>query len=325
MEFTISRSRRGIGFVYIYKEKGKMKNVFIVNPVAGIKNSLEEIQVKLEEKQGLDYEIYITKSKGDATRFVSQKCQECEEDIIFYSCGGDGTLNEVASGMVGYPNAILAIYPCGSGNDYVKYYGDKQEFLNLDNLLEGKETKIDLIRVGDRYAVNACHFGLDSAVAKKMGEIKPKKIIGGKNAYNTAVFCSLFTALKTKCRVIGDGEDMNDDKILICTCVNGKYVGGSYKCAPRSINNDGYMEVCCIKPVSIFKFLKLMNHYKVGDYLEMPALKKYLKYKRCKKVEIIGGQKNFIISLDGEVIKGDRFEVNVLQGALRFIVPKTLA
>lgn len=301
-----------------------MKNVFIVNPIAGIKSSLEEIQAKLKEKQGLDYEIYITKSKGDATRYVSQKCQECAEDIVFYSCGGDGTLNEVASGMVGYSNAVLAIYPCGSGNDYVKYYGDKQEFLNIDNLLEGRETKIDLIQVGDRYAVNACHFGLDSVVAKKMSEIKSKKIIGGKNAYNTAVIYGVLKALKTKCKVIGDGEDMNDDKILICTCVNGKYVGGSYKCAPRSINNDGYMEVCCIKPVSLFKFLKLMNHYKAGDYLDMPALSPYLHYKRCKKVEIIGGQKNFLISLDGEVISGDRFEVNILQGALRFIVPKTL-
>ena len=56
----------------------------------------------------------------------------------------------------------------------------------------------------------------------------------------------------------------------------------------------------------------------------MTALSPYLHYKRCKKVEIIGGQKNFLISLDGEVISLDRFEVNVLQGALRFIVPKTL-
>ncbi len=301
-----------------------MKHVFIVNPMAGIKNPLEDIESKLKERQELDYEIYVTKSKGDATAYVSQKCQEIDEDVVFYSCGGDGTLNEVASGMVGHNNAILAIYPCGSGNDYVKYYGDKREFLNIDNLLEGEETRIDLIQVGDRYAVNACHFGLDSAVAKKMIEVKPKKIIGGKNAYNTGVLYALFTALKTKCKVIGDGEALNDDKILICTCVNGKYVGGSYKCAPRSLNNDGYMEVCCIKPVSIFKFLKFMKHYKAGDYLDMPNLAPYLEYRRCKKVEIVGGQKNFIISLDGEVVEGDSFEVNILEGALRFIVPKTL-
>lgn len=299
-----------------------MKNVFIVNPTAGVKNSLADIESLLKDREDLDYEIYVTQSKGDATRFVDKKCREYEGDIVFYSCGGDGTLNEVASGMVGHDNAILAIYPIGSGNDYVKYYGDKKEFLNLDNLIGGRETKIDLIKVGDRYAVNACHFGLDSAVAKKMIEVKPKKIIGGKNAYKTAVFRSLFTALKTKCKVYGDGEAMNDGKILICTCVNGKYVGGSYKCAPRSVNNDGYMEVCCIKPVSIFKFLKFLKLYKTGQYLDVSELSSYFKYKRCKKVEIEGGQKHFIISLDGEVVEGDRFEVGIIQGALRFIVPK---
>ena len=67
-----------------------------------------------------------------------------------------------------------------------------------------------------------------------------------------------------------------------------------------------------------------MKHYKAGDYLDMPELASYLTYKRCKKVEIIGGQKKFIISLDGEVVAGDSFEVNILKGALRFIVPKTL-
>lgn len=301
-----------------------MKHIFIVNPTAGIKNSFSDIDKKLKERENFDYELYVTKSKGDATKYVSQRCQSSDEDIVFYSCGGDGTLNEVASGMTGYDNAILAIYPSGSGNDYVKYYGDKKAFLDLDNLINGKETRIDLIKVGDRYAVNACHFGLDSAVAKKMSEVKSKKIIGGKNAYNTGVLYALFTALKTKCRVIGDGQPLNDDKILICTCVNGKYVGGSYKCAPRSINNDGYMEVCCIKPVSLFKFLKFLKLYKSGEYLDKQELSSYFTYKRCKKVEIIGGQKNFIISLDGEVVAGDSFEVNIIKDALRFIVPRSL-
>lgn len=301
-----------------------MKHIFIVNPTAGIKNSFSDIEKKLKERENFDYELYVTKSKGDATKYVSQRCQSSDEDMVFYSCGGDGTLNEVASGMAGYDNAILAIYPSGSGNDYVKYYGDKKAFLDLDNLINGKETRIDLIKVGDRYAVNACHFGLDSAVAKKMNQVKSKKIIGGRNAYNTGVLYALFTALKTKCKVIGDGQPLNDDKILICTCVNGKYVGGSYKCAPRSINNDGYMEVCCIKPISLFKFLKFLKLYKSGEYLNRQELSSCFTYKRCKKVEIIGGQKNFIISLDGEVVAGDSFEVNIIKDALRFIVPRSL-
>ena len=299
-----------------------MKNIFIVNPYAGRENILPSIEKILADKQDFEYEIYVTKNPGDATAYVAQKCEESDEDIRFFSCGGDGTLNEVASGCVGHKNAIVALYPSGSGNDYVKYYGSKEKFLNIDNLIEGRETKIDIIQVGDRYAVNACHFGLDSAVAKTMNAVRHKKIIGGKNAYNTGVLKALFTAMKTKCRVIGDGEALNNDKILLCTIANGKYVGGSYKSAPRSVNDDGLMEVCCIKPVAMFKFLKLIKVYKAGTHLEREDLKKYLEYRRCKRVEIIGGQKNFAISLDGEVIDGDRFEVNILEKELRFIIPK---
>ena len=299
-----------------------MKNIFVVNPFAGKENALASIENMLAQKQGFEYEIYVTKERGDATAYVKQKCEESDEDIRFFSCGGDGTLNEVASGCVGHSNAIVALYPSGSGNDYVKYYGDKETFLNIDNLIDGEETKIDIIQVGDRYAVNACHFGLDSAVAKTMNAVRHKKIIGGKNAYNTGVIKALFTAMKTKCKVIGDGEPLNDDKILLCTVANGKYVGGSYMSSPKSINDDGLMEVCCIKPVSIFKFLKLIKVYKSGQHLENKKLEKYLEYRRCKRVEIIGGQKNFAISLDGEIVDGDKFEVNVLEKELRFIVPK---
>lgn len=299
-----------------------MKNIFVVNPFAGKTNALTSIESMLAQKQDFEYEIYVTKERGDATAFVKRKCEESDEDIRFFSCGGDGTLNEVASGCVGHSNAILAIYPSGSGNDYVKYYGGKEQFLDIDNLLEGRETKIDIIQVGDRYAVNACHFGLDSAVAKTMNAVRHKKIIGGRNAYNTGVLKALFTAMKTKCKVIGDGEPLNEDKILLCTVANGKYVGGSYKSSPRSRNDDGLMEVCCVKPVSIFKFLNLIKVYKEGTHLENEKLKKYLEYRRCKRVEIIGGQKNFAISLDGEIVEGDRFEVNVLEKELRFIIPK---
>ncbi len=299
-----------------------MKHVFIVNPTAGKGDTLASIRKSLDLKQDFEYEIYVTSKAGDATDYVAKTCEETDEDIRFYSCGGDGTLNEVASACVGHSNAIVALYPSGSGNDFVKYYGGKDNFLNLDNLIEGTETKIDIIKVGDRYAVNACHFGLDSAVARKMNQVRHKKIIGGKNAYNTGVFYALLTAMKTKCKVIGDGEELNDDKILLCTIANGKYVGGSYLSAPRSKNDDGYLEVCCIKPVAIIKFLRLIKVYKAGTHLDREDLKKYIEYRRCKNVEIIGGQKNFAISLDGEVVEGERFTVETLEKELRFIIPK---
>lgn len=298
-----------------------MKKIFIINPSAGAKNSQKEIEKKLIENNIEDYEIYVTKCKGDATDYVDKRCSESGEDLLFVACGGDGTLNEVASGCIGHPNAVVSVYPCGSGNDYIKYYGDKSYFLDIVKMLNGKEDKIDIIKVGERYAVNACHFGFDSKVAKTMTKVKYKKVIGGKNAYNTGVFVALMTAMKNKCRVIADGEELNKKNILLCTVTNGKYVGGSYKCAPRSKNNDGLMEVCCISPVSRLRFVKLINTYKNGLHLDDKSLVNVLKYRQAKKVEIIAEKPDFPISLDGEVIEGGKFEVEILQQAVRFLVP----
>ncbi len=299
-----------------------MKRIFIINPSAGAKNSQKEIEKKLAEKGLDDCELYVTKNKGDATRYVKERCEATDEDLLLVACGGDGTLNEVASGCVGHSNAVLTVYPCGSGNDYIKYYGDKSYFLDIEKLLGGHEDKIDIIKVGDRYAVNACHFGFDSKVAKTMTKVKYKKVIGGKNAYNTGVFVALMTAMKNKCRVIADGEELNSKNILLCTITNGKYVGGSYKCAPRSKNDDGLMEVCCIMPVSRFKFISLINTYKNGLHLDDTTLVKVLKYRQSKKVEIIAEKPDFPVSLDGEIIEGQKFEVEVIKQAVRFLVPE---
>ena len=60
-----------------------MKHIFIVNPTAGIKNSFSDIEKKLKERENFDYELYVTKSKGDATKYVSQRCQSSDEDMDF--------------------------------------------------------------------------------------------------------------------------------------------------------------------------------------------------------------------------------------------------
>ena len=133
-----------------------MKYVFIVNPKSGKSEIKEELLNSLEKyKSKIEYEIYFTKEEKDATRFVNEYCKSCDEDVLFFSCGGDGTLNEVVSGAIHYSNAIVTCFPCGSGNDFVKIYGGKEKFLNLDNLLNGEEIKIDVMKVNEnKYSIN---------------------------------------------------------------------------------------------------------------------------------------------------------------------------
>ncbi len=300
-----------------------MKHIFIINPAAGKENSHDVIKEALESLETpVDYEIYITQAPGDATAYIQKYCRKHEDPVRFYACGGDGTLNEVVNGAVGYPQASISCYPCGSGNDFVKYYGGKKVFLNIKNLVEGEEEYIDLIRVGNKYSINATHFGFDSTVAKTMMNIRRKKLIGGKNAYTTSVVVGLFKAMKNKCTVSVDGEVLNPKgTILLCTIANGQYVGGSFRCAPKSLDNDGLLEVCLVHPLSRVTFLSLVKYYTQGTHLDNPKFEKYLEYRRGKSITV-SAPRGFVYSFDGELIRQHDFTVEVAHDAIRFAVPK---
>ena len=289
-----------------------MKHIFIVNPHAGAQSSEDIIRAKLVA-EGFDeeYEIYRTRAPRDATKYVRRRCEaEPDETLRFYACGGDGTLNEVSSGAVGKANAEVACYPCGSGNDYVRYYGEQKDF-TISRLKNGVSRAIDMISVNGRYAINACHFGFDSFVAEKMSKIRRTPVIGGKNAYSTAVALGVVGAMNNDYTVEVDGEILNPrGRMLLCTIANGGYVGGGYHCAPRSDNTDGLMEVCFVKPISVPTFLSLMGSYRRGDHLDDPRFEKYIKYRQAKSVRVTS-KHPMPVSLDGEVEHYSDFEAGV--------------
>ncbi|MBR2702415.1 MAG: hypothetical protein IKE77_10060, partial [Erysipelotrichaceae bacterium] len=227
-----------------------MKHIFIINPAAGKADSTNEIVGQLTKIRDLDYQVYITRVPKDATEYIKTVCSENPDtEYRFYACGGDGTINEVANGVMGFENASMTAVPVGSGNDYVKYFGGREKFLNLEKLVNGEEIMVDVLKVRDHYALNAVHFGFDTVVLKTMIAVKRKPIIGGKNAYYTGVIKGLFSGLNNRCRITADGEAMNDGNYMLCTVCNGTHVGGSFKSAPRSVIDDGYAEVCCFSVV----------------------------------------------------------------------------
>ena len=301
-----------------------MKHIFIYNPTAGRDNRMAI--AALQEKLSADYadleiEFYPTKAAKDATAFVKAKCEaEPNEKLRFYACGGDGTANEVLHGIVGHDNASMTCYPCGSGNDYVKYYGGASRFLDIDALMAAEERAVDIMRIGDRYSLNVTNFGFDTEVAKTMAKLRHTKIIGGKNAYTTGIIKALFTAMKNECTVYVDGERLNDDKILLCTVANGKYVGGSFCCAPRSSNDDGLLEVCLIKPISHISFIRLIGAYSKGKHLDEPRFKKFIEYRQGRSVRVVAPE-GFGYSLDGEIVYDNDFTIEICPAAIRFAVP----
>lgn len=298
-----------------------MRHIFVVNPHSGPQDASASVRRELEALGGgFAWEMYTTTGSGDATRYVRSICANAQEEVRFYACGGDGTLNEVINGAAGCAQAAVGCYPCGSGNDFVKYFGGKAAFLDLKAQMEGGCTPIDLIRVNERYAVNVVNIGFEAMAAHRMVSFRRFPLFRGPRSYYPAVAVTLIDGLKNPFRLTVDGAPFFAGDILLCTFANGEYVGGSFRCAPRADLTDGQLEVCMVKPISRLKFAKLIGLYQRGEHLDAPQLRDFLMYRRAAKIEVESDQP-FMICLDGEIVRGQRFTVENAPGALRLILP----
>lgn len=303
-----------------------MKHVFIINPMAGPQDShlLVEKQVK---ELNIDYLIHVTTAPKEATSFVREYVKNNpDEEVRFYACGGDGTINEVATGLVGadITKVSMTNYPIGSGNDYIKIFGGANVFTDLSKLVEAKAQPVDIMEVNDglAYSINVLNFGFDCNVIKVMEKIKRNKNTTKEKAYNAAVLRCVIGSRRNEGIVICDGEQLNKSHFCLCSIANGQFYGGQYKTAPRSRCDDGLLDVCFIKPISILTLAMVIGKYKKGLHLDDKKLEKIIKYRQTGGLIEIKGPEGFCIGLDGEIYYGTEFKVKNIRHAISFAVPE---
>ena len=296
-----------------------MKYCFVINAREDKNHIQKHLQEQIDALPAFDYSLFHTTCPEDATRYVKEYCESHpDEATCFVACGGDGTINEVVSGMVGYDNKSLAVMAYGSGNDFVKYYPDC-DFCSLSDLLAGEVHKIDVLKVNRYYSLNVCNFGFDAHVCSVANRLSAK---GCKWPYRRGVLSALLHSMRNPIRVTADGECLNRGKdILLCTLANCHYVGGEYFCAPHAKNDDGLIDLCLVHPISVFTFLKLLPYYTRGEHLDNPKFLKILSYRQVKHVEL-EAPAGMEICLDGEMRQGSHFDIDLLEKAVPFIVPR---
>ena len=110
-----------------------MKHVFIINPAAGKYDHTEEYSGRIAAacaSRGLDYEICVSEEPGGC-RDLAREAASRGGEVRIYACGGDGTLNGVVNGVVGFDNVAVTHFPGGSGNDTIKIFSDPAAFTQL--------------------------------------------------------------------------------------------------------------------------------------------------------------------------------------------------
>ena len=303
-----------------------MKHIFVINPCAGRQDSTTIITQKVEAYASahpdFSYQIYVTRSTGDATRWTRQWCADHpDHPVRFYACGGDGTLNEVVTGIIGFPNVQITVHANGSGNDYIKYYDSFEAFSDIARLVEGVPHPVDVMKVNDRYSINVCNFGFDAMVCKIGNDVRRKPIIGGKHSYTTGIIRSIFTSRSNYVRMTVDGEPFYDGHMLLCTLGNGRYNGGNYMCAPLSKNDDGLIEINLFKRMSLFKFASLINEYSQGTHINRPDVQQLMQYRQGTLVEMTSPDPFWLV-IDGEMLHTNRYRVQNIKHAVTFVSPR---
>ena len=312
-----------------------MKHLIVFNPGSGKNNENQSFKDLIKEKfAGLDYEIYETTGPRSVIPFLKKYLKENKDTVRVYACGGDGTVHEVANGLVGAKNAELAILPIGTGNDFVKYYGVTNE--NIDQyrdftpLINGEAEPIDLSKItGDGlkepwYSINVINFGFDAIVGARGNYYKehgfPKKVKEGTNPYdyalkNDAMKHGRFNNIE----VYADGEKLNEKQMLLATLAQGQYVGGQFKCAPKSDNTDGLIDVCVMKTMTLIGLGMIIKTYTLGKHLDKPR-KKFV-YRQAKEIKFVSPEE-FDVCVDGEMIRGNNFTVEVCPKAIKLVAPR---
>ena len=298
-----------------------MKHLFIINPAAGSKDRTKDYSVAIHEicsERNLDYRIEVSAAPGECTR-IAREAAETGEEVRIYACGGDGTLNEVAAGAAGFPNAAVTVFSGGSGNDFVKLFNDPKAFFDLERLLDAEEAEFDLIRCNGDIALNICSVGLDARIGTDVASYKRIPLLHGFQAYAASTVVNVIKGIAEHYIVEVNGETIDGEHTFVCVC-NGRFYGGGFNPVPEADPADGLLDVLLVKKVSRMQVPLVIGKYKDGRYAELPQLVRHLRTKELK----IRCDKATPINLDGELRLAQVVDFKLADEKLRFFYPKGL-
>lgn len=292
-----------------------MHHVIIVNPIAGHRNTKKygyRIQ-KLLKKYNISSEIYLSKYSGNITE-ITKKLSNIE-DCRFYSVGGDGTLNEIVTGIIG-TNSDIVVIPSGTGNDFIKstnsYISMRKIIINSINK---SSRKVDAIKIGkDRYCINILSTGLDAMVAKNVDIFKKVPLISGKFKYILATIYTLFSKKSFKFKIRIDNNEILKGHFTLAAVANGKYYGGGVCPCPDAVIDDSILNICVVDNTTFFEKLSLLPKYQKGKHIGLKQVHIY----KCKNIHIVSNRK-FPTNIDGEVFYTNKLNISIIPKAINIV------
>ena len=281
------------------------------------------------------FAVAFTERGGHAVEIARDAALAGRRFIV--ACGGDGTINEVANGILesGAAHCELGVLPSGTGGDFRRSVGVAPNSLEAArDLRDGATKTIDVGKVTfqshedrqtSRYFLNVSSFGLSAAInervkARDSFRWLPNEVLRGKAKFAFSTLQEVFEIERATVRVkIDDGEEKTLSTINFCVA-NARFFGGGMKIAPDAILDDGFFDVVNIGDIKTAKIL--LNAYKLysGSHLALEEVKSML----AKRIEVAPvGNQNVFIETDGELPGKLPAVYEIVPQALKVRVPQT--
>lgn len=288
------------------------RTLIIINPISGTqKKALIEslIETHLPKNQ-FNFNIEYTVGPTHATDLAAAAAKDGFDLVI--AVGGDGTINETATGLIGTDTA-LGIIPIGSGNGLGRHLKiPMNPSKAIKSFSESEVMQIDVCTANDVPFFNVAGVGYDALVAHKFAQMASR----GLSTYIFNVLNQWFR-YKPKKYKIKTEQGKFKKRALMISMANGSQFGNNAWIAPKARLDDGLIDVCVLTKFNTLAAPTLAYQL----FNKTIDNSKYLETFRSAHFTV--KQKSKIAHLDGEPFKlGKKIEFKVLPKALNIFVPK---
>jgi len=287
------------------------KLLLVINPVSGTiddkRDTVASIQAKLEEKE-IHLKIWETTGEDDQSK-IRKLIQEEHFEAILIG-GGDGTIKMVVEAVLDADHAV-GIIPLGSANGLATSLGIPSLEDAIEAILDGKEIKMDAIKINGELSLHLSDFGFNASLIKKFEDGGERGML----SYFKSSLAQLFEVQPYRFEISMDGKvEQIEAKMLVIA--NGNKYGTGALINPTGRMSDGLFEIIALDPVGIEDLVVISIALFRGNLDEMAAVRIW----QGTKAEIrnLDGAD---FQIDGELLgKVDRVAIEVLDKPIRFYI-----
>jgi len=290
----------------------KKKILFIINPKSGVKGKTDfpELIASWIDKNTIEYEIEYTKAPKHAIE-LSRAAASKGFDVVV-AIGGDGSMNEVATGLMG-TQTVLAFIPTGSGNGMARHLHIPMNYKDAIAVINtGRVENIDTFKVNNEVCIGTLGVGFDAHTA----HLFAKSATRGFATYAKIILSEFYKYKPLSYEMTIEGEDFSKECFLL-TIANSSQFGNNAVIAPFASVKDGVLDITMISRFPLIRTPVIIYRLMTRSIQKSP----FFTAKRGKEI-IIKNKTELPAHIDGEpVIFASDLHIKVVPSSLNVLVP----